>query len=122
MSNKVVINLSTGMEDAERVMLAFLVAGGALDQGRPVTMLLTKEAVRVAIPGTAEGEACEGCPPLERLFAQYEEGGGRFLVCPFCWNSRGLQEAEMVAHAELGGATPLWQFIGADEGATVFSY
>ena len=122
MSTKVVINLSTGMEDPERVMLAFLVAGGALNQGREVTTLLTKEAVRVALPGTAVGEACEGCPPLERLFAQYEEGGGKFLVCPFCFNSRNLDEAELVAHAELGGATPLWEFIGADEGATVFSY
>ena len=34
MADKAVINLSTGLEDAERVTVAFLVAGGALEQGR----------------------------------------------------------------------------------------
>ena len=33
MSDKVVVNLATGLEDAERVMIAFLVAGAALDKG-----------------------------------------------------------------------------------------
>ena len=30
---KVVVNLATGLEDPERVTVAFLVAGAALDQG-----------------------------------------------------------------------------------------
>ena len=53
MAEKVVINLSTGLEDAERVTVAFLVAGGAVEQGREVAMFLTKEAVRLALPGVA---------------------------------------------------------------------
>jgi predicted peroxiredoxin len=61
-SNKVVINLATGLEDAERVTVAFLVGGAAVEQGKQVAMFLTKEAVRVALPGYAEGVACEGCP------------------------------------------------------------
>jgi predicted peroxiredoxin len=48
MSNKTVVCLATGLEDAERVTVAFLVAVGAAEQGRPTLMFLTKEAARLA--------------------------------------------------------------------------
>jgi len=119
---KVVVNLATGLnEDAERVTVAFLVAGAALDAGKQVGMWLTRDAVRLGLPGEAEGEACDGCPPLERLFAQFAEKGGELMVCPICFNARKLDEADLVANARLVGATPLWQWIG-EEAATVFSY
>jgi predicted peroxiredoxin len=118
--NKVVVNLAAGLEDEERVMIAFLVAGAAAEQGRQVTMFLTKNAVKLATPGTAVGTACEGCPPIERLLEQYAGNGGELLVCPVCWTARGLDGTELVANAKIGGATPLWEWIG--EGATVFSY
>ena len=121
MSDKVVINLGTGLEDAERVTVAFLVGGAAVERGKQVTMFLTKEAVRLALPGHADAVACEGCPPLARLFQQYTDGGGNLLVCPICFNARKLDEGDLVATARLGGATPLWEWIGDDD-ATVFSY
>ena len=117
---RVVVNLATGLEDTERVMIAFLVGAAALEQGKRVTMFLTKEAIRLAVPGVAEGVACDGCPPLPRLFEQFADGGGELLVCPICFNARKLDEASLVPNARLGGATPLWEWIG--EGATVFSY
>jgi predicted peroxiredoxin len=117
---KVVINLATGLEDSERVTVAFLVGGAALEQGKQVAMFLTKEAIRLALAGVAEGVACEGCPPLARLFQQYADGGGELLVCPICFTARKLDEGALVSNARLGGATPLWEWIGA--GATVFSY
>lgn len=119
-SGKVVINLATGLEDAERVTVAFLVGGAAVEKGRRVAMFLTKEAVRLAVPGVAEGVACDGCPPIPTLVQQYADAGGELLVCPICWNSRKLQDADLVPNARLGGATPLWEWIG--DGATVFSY
>jgi predicted peroxiredoxin len=119
--SKVVINLATGLEDAERVTVAFLVGGAAVERGRQVAMFLTKEAVRLALPGYAEAVACEGCPPLTRLVEQYAEGGGELMVCPICFNARKLDQAELVSNAQLGGATPLWEWMG-DNGATVFSY
>ncbi len=117
---KVVINLSTGLEDPERVTVAFLVGGAALEAGKQVAMFMTKEAVRLALPGVAEGVACDGCPPLGRLFEQYADGGGELLVCPICFNTKKLDEASLVQNARLAGATPLWEWIG--DGATVFSY
>ena len=121
MAGKVLVNLATGLEDPERVMAAFLVAGAALGRGNEVAMFLTKDAVRLAVPGHAEGEACEGCPPLERLFAQYAEGGGELLACPFCVDSRKLDAGTFVANARVAGGTPLFEWLG-DEPATVFSY
>ncbi len=119
-NSKVVVNLATGLEDPERVMVAFLIAGAAATAGKQVTMFLTKEAVRLALPGMAQGVACDGCPPLETLAAQYAEAGGRLLVCPICFSARKLSEDTLVQHAAIGGATPLWEWIG--DGATVFSY
>jgi predicted peroxiredoxin len=118
--HKVVVNLATGLEDAERVTCAFLVGDAAAAQGKQVAMFLTKEAVRFALPRHADAVACDGCPPLARLFEQYREHGGELLVCPICFNSRKLDQAQLVANARLAGATPLWEWIG--DGATVFSY
>src|SRR5215211_2195090 len=121
MADKVVINLATGLEDPERVTVAFLVGGAAVEQGKQVAMFLTKEAVRLGLPGHADAVACDGCPPLARLFEQYAEAGGEVLVCPICFTARKLDEGQLVANARLAGATPLWEWIG-DEPATVFSY
>jgi predicted peroxiredoxin len=118
---KVVINLATGLDDGERVTVALLVGGAALEQGKQVTMFLTKEAVRLALPGYAEAIACDGCPPIPRLLEQFTDGGGQLLVCPVCFNARKLNETELVVNARMGGATPLWEWIG-DEHATVFSF
>jgi predicted peroxiredoxin len=119
-TEKVVINLATGLEDAERVTIAFLVADAALDKGKRVAMFLTKEAVRLALAGQAEATACDGCPPLSKLFQQYADGGGELLVCPICLSARKLDEGAFVSNARLAGATPLWEWIGDD--AIVFSY
>ena len=120
MPGKVLINLATGLEDAERVTVAFLVGGAALERGDSVATWLTKEAVRLALPGHALGVACDGCPPLARLFEQYAEGGGELLICPICFNARKLDEGALPANARIAGATPMLEWVG--DGATVFSY
>jgi predicted peroxiredoxin len=120
MGNKAVVSLTTGLEDAERVTVAFLVAVGAAEAGRPTLMFLTKEAVRLAQPGFAHAVACEGCPPLEELVERYRAAGGELLVCPICFNARRL-EGDLLSNARLGGTVPMWEWIG-DDGATSFSY
>ena len=121
MAGKAVVSLTTGLEDAERVTVALLVAVGAAEQGRPTVMFLTKEAVRLALNGFTTGVACEGCPPLPDLMRRYEAAGGRYMVCPICFDARKLDKANLVQNAEINGTVPLWQWIG-DEGATTFSY
>jgi predicted peroxiredoxin len=120
MAGKVLVNLATGLEDPERVTVAFLVATAALDQGHQVVIWATKDAVRLGLPGEAKGVACDGCPPLERLFQQFADGGGELWLCPICLNARGLADDEKVANVNVVGATPMWEWAG-DE-TTVFSY
>ena len=120
MAGKVLVNLATGLEDAERVLVAFLVATAALGQGKEVVVWTTKDAVRLGLPGEAKGVACEGCPPLERLFEQFAEGGGELWLCPICLSARGLADVEKVGNAKVVGATPMWEWAGED--TTVFSY
>jgi hypothetical protein len=94
MAGKAVVSLTTGLEDSERVTVAFLVATGV---------------------------ACEGCPPLAELADRYAKAGGRYLVWPICFDARNLDKDQLVETAELGGTVPMWQWIG-DDGATTFSY
>ncbi len=121
MASKSVISLNTGLEDPETVTVAYLVAVGAAEAGRPTRMFLTKEAVRLAQDGHAVGVACEGCPPLPDLLKRYADAGGRYLVCPICFNARQLDEGTLLANAEIAGTVQLWEWIG-EEGATTFSY
>jgi hypothetical protein len=55
------------------------------------------------------------------LLKRYEQAGGRFLVCPICFNARHLDDGTLLANAELGGTVPMWKCIGED-GAVTFSY
>lgn len=119
-NGKVVVNLATGHEDAERVLIAFLVATAAQSQGKHAVMFLTKEAVRLGLPGYADAVEVAGAPPVARLFGQFADAGGELYVCPICFDARKLDKDALVPHAKLAGATPLWEFIG--DGATVFSY
>jgi predicted peroxiredoxin len=121
MPGKAVISLSTGLEDTEKVTVAFLVAVAAAESGRPTLTFLTKEAVRLALDGVAVGVGCDGCPPLPDLMKRYEAAGGRYYVCPICFNSKHLDAASLIAGAEVQGTVPMWEWIG-DEGATTFSY
>jgi len=120
MANKAVISLSTGLEDPEKVTVAYLVAVGAAESGRSTLMFLTKEAVRLALDGTAIGVACDGCPALADLVNRYEAAGGQYFVCPVCFNAKKLDGADLIAGAELNGSVPMWEWIG--DGATTFSY
>lgn len=121
MAAKAVISLTTGLEDPEKVTVAFLVSVGAAEEGRETLMFLTKEAVRLALDGVAVGTACEGCPPLPSLLERYAKAGGRYLVCPICFDAKQLDKGDLLANAELGGTVPMWRWIG-DDPAVTFSY
>jgi len=121
MGNRAVVSLTTGLEDPERVTVALLVAVGAAESRRPTLMFFTKEAVRLALDGTAVGTACDGCPSIPDLMGRYAAAGGRLLVCSICFNAKQLDSTALVSNAELSGTVQLWQWIG-DDGATTFSY
>ena len=106
MAGKAVISLSTGLEDPEKVTVAFLVAVGAAESGRPTLMFQAKEAVRLALDGVAAGTACDGCPPLADLLARYDKAGGQYMVCPVCFNAKQLDKAGLLPKRRPGRQRP----------------
>ena len=87
---KAVVSLKTGLEDAETVTVAMLMAVGAAESGRPTAVFLAKEAVRLALDGVAVGTACEGCPPLTSLFERYAAAAWNSAQSRHGWFSRAF--------------------------------
>jgi predicted peroxiredoxin len=81
MPGKAVIRLSAGLEDPEKVTVAFVVALGADESDRPTLMFLTKEAVRLAPDGVMTGIARAGCPPADRANHSGRVMSGSGAVC-----------------------------------------
>jgi predicted peroxiredoxin len=120
MSNRVIVGCASGEENPDAVVVSYLTAGAALDQGKEVVMWLTSEGVRLALRGYADPIRESQEPPVKRVHDQFIEKGGRFFVCPVCFNDRELDASELVDNAELQGATPLMEFAG--NGAMTFTY
>ena len=119
-NGKVIVGCTHGDEDPDRVIVSYLTAGAALDQGKEVVMWLSSGGVRLALRGYVDPIREGQEPPVKRVHEQFIEKGGRFYVCPICFAERSLDEDDLVENAELKGATPLMQFAG--DGATTFSY
>lgn len=117
---RVVVGCTHGNESPDQVVVSYLTAGAALDRGDEVVMWLTSEGVRLALDGYVADIRADKDPPVQRVHDQFIEKGGRFYVCPICFNERELDQAALVENAELLGATPLMEFVG--DGATVFNY
>jgi predicted peroxiredoxin len=119
-NGRVIVGCTRGEEDPDRVLVSYLTAGAALDQGKEVVLWLSSEGVRLALRGYVDPIRAELDPPVKRVHDQFIEKGGRFYVCPICFNDRDLDENELVENAELKGATPLMEF--ARDGAVTFTY
>ena len=120
MAGRVIVGCSSGEDNPDAVAVAYLTASAALDQGKEVVMWLTSDGVHLGLRGYTDGIRTDKDPPGDRLHAQFIEKGGRFYVCPICFKERSLDEAELVEHAELKGATPLMEFAG--DSAMTFTY
>ena len=119
-NGRVIVGCSHGEEDPDPVVVAYLTAGAALDQGKDVLMWLTSEGVRLALAGYVDPIRAAQEPPVKRVHDQFIDKGGRFYVCPICFNERDLEEDQLVENAELKGASPLMEFAG--DSAMVFTY
>ncbi len=95
------------LEDAERVTVAFLVGGAAVERGKQVTIFLTN--------GRQSASPCRATPRRSRVTAarrfarlveQYADGGGSLLASPICFSARKLDQVSSSRTGKPGGATP----------------
>ena len=119
-NDRVIVGCAHGEENPDAVVVSYLTAGAALDQGKEVVMWLSSEGVRLALRGYIDPIRANQEPPVKRVHDQFIEKGGRFYVCPVCFKDRELDETDLVDNAELKGATPLMEFAAA--GAMTFTY
>ena len=119
-NGRVIVSCTHGAENPDSVVVSYLTAGAALDAGKDVVMWLTSEGVRLALRGYVDPIREGQEPPVKRVHEQFIDKGGRFYVCPVCFNDRSLDQGDLVPNAELKGATPLMEF--AANGAMTFTY
>jgi len=119
-SRTLVVKLTAGIEDAERVSQAFTVASTALASGVPVSLWLTGEGSWLAVPGRAEAFDLPYAASLAELRdALLAEG--RVTVCTQCAARRSLSESDLVAGAQIRGAAAFVEEVMA-EGAQALVY
>ena len=118
--DKVVLGLTHAEDDAESVLISYLLGVEALRAGKEALMWLTKDGVRVATDGFAATVSVPNAPSIADLHTEYVEKGGRFFACPVCVKTRGLTEAQWVDGAEVKGAPSVYEF--CEGGALTFNY
>jgi predicted peroxiredoxin len=119
-NGRMIVGCTHGEENPDAVVVSYLTAGAALDQGKDVVMWLTSEGVRLALEGYVDPIRERQEPPVRRVHDQFVEKGGRFFVCPVCFKDRELDDGQLVANAQLKGASALMEFAG--DGAMTFTY
>jgi predicted peroxiredoxin len=98
-----VLKLTSGSADPEKVNQAFTVAATAAASGVPVSLWLTGEAVWFAVPGRAAAFTLELATPLSELLAAVVELG-TLTVCGQCAARRSLSLEDLVPGARIAGA------------------
>ena len=118
--DKVVIGLTHADDDAESVLISYLLGVEALRAGKQALMWLTKDGIKVATDGFAATVNVPNAPLIADLHTEYVEKGGRFYACPVCVKTRGMEDAVWAKGAEVKGAPSVYEF--SQGGALTFSY
>ena len=120
MTDKFLISLTHGNDDADRSTLAFVVANAAVASGKDVKVFLNVDGSYLADKGYADDIHEEGFAPLKELMDSFVEAGGVLWVCSPCHKKRGLDENNLVAGAVIVGGAKVVEFLSL--GAASMSY
>jgi predicted peroxiredoxin len=103
MTRPLVVKVTCGTEDAERLNQAFTVAASAVAAGAQVSLWLTGEAAWMGVPGKAEEFDLPLASPLAVLRDTVLTGGS-LTVCSQCAARRGITDADLLPGARIAGA------------------
>ena len=98
-----VVKVTCGPEDAERLNQGFTVAAAAAAAGAEVSLWLTGEAAWFGVPGRAEGFELELATPLDQLMAAVLTSG-TITVCSQCAARRQISEDDLREGVTIAGA------------------
>ncbi|SNS60152.1 DsrE family protein [Tropicimonas sediminicola] len=119
-TRKLAIVSSRGHDD-ERGTVAWTIANTGLDSGQQVTMFLVSSAVDTVRKGASDNVRMNPFdPPMGELIANFQEKGGRILVCPPCAKVRGYAEDDLIDGVQIVGSPALHALI--NDGAATLSF
>jgi predicted peroxiredoxin len=101
---KLVIMVTHGRDDPERATIPFVMGCAALATEVEVVLGLQVEGVRLARRGEVDQISAAGFPPLAKLFTEFQELGGKLLVCNPCLKSREITPEDLVDGSEIVAA------------------
>ena len=103
MARSLVVKVTCGAEEGERLNQAFTVAAAAAAAGAEVSLWLTGEAAWFGVPGRAEEFALDLATPLDQLLSVVLDTGS-VTVCSQCAARRGIVEADLREGVRIAGA------------------
>ncbi|MFN8168879.1 MAG: DsrE family protein [Candidatus Nanopelagicales bacterium] len=103
MARSLVVKVTCGEDQPEKLSQALTVAATAVAAGVEVSLWLTGDAVRLAVPGAVPDLGLEHAVPLEQLVGAVL-AGGRTTVCTQCAARRGLVQDDLAPGVRIAGA------------------
>ena len=120
MPRSLVVKVTCGPEDAERLNQGFTVAAAAAAAGAEVSLWLTGEAAWFGVPGRAEEFSLPLATPLSDLL-EAVLAGGRVTVCSQCAARREIGEDDVRDGVRIAGAAVFTEeVLRADAQALVY--
>lgn len=113
MPPSLVIKVTAGADDPERLNQGLTVAATAVASGVPVSLWLTGEASWFAVPGRAEEFSLPHAAPAADLLAAVLAAGS-VTVCTQCAARRDLTGDDLLAGVRIAGAASFVEEITAD--------
>ena len=103
MARSLVVKVTCGAEEAERLNQGFTVAAAAAAAGAEVSLWLTGEAAWFGVPGRAEEFTLDLATPLAQLL-DVVVSSGTVTVCSQCAARRGIGEGDLRDGVTIAGA------------------
>ena len=120
MSNKLCVSLTYSKDNTDKATVAFVIANASVASEQETTVFLSIEGVRLATNGYADDIHEEGFAALGGLIESFIKAGGIVWVCSPCFKKRGLNEADLIAGANIVGGASLVELLS--QGAACVSY
>ena len=113
MARSLVVKVTCGAEEAERLNQGFTVAAAAAAAGAEVSLWLTGEAAWFGVPGRAEEFTLDLATPLAQLL-DVVLASGTVTVCSQCAARRGIVEGDLREGVTIAGAAVFAEQVLAD--------
>ncbi len=118
-TDELVVVMTHGPQE-ESASVGFTIANGAITSGLRVCVFLTGDAVDIARRGAADAVQMHPLEPLKALVDDFLARGGTLWACTPRVKARGYAEGDLLAGAEITGASPMHERIKA--GAATLSF